>query len=137
LNGGGDSAYEAHVISPLTLAAIKAKLPKPWMAVVDGQILRKLRDDFGLSQKALAESAGVSLKIAKRLEDGPSARCMPYIAGRLVLALNEDHTVIVRELVSIAPKSDSNNGGTAGHDETQEPASEKPGDDGRPPGERV
>jgi transcriptional regulator with XRE-family HTH domain len=88
------------------LAAIEAKLPKPWLAVVDGQMLRKLRGSLGLSQKTLAEYAGVSIKTVKRLEGLTSGRCMPYIAGRLALALKEDHTVIVLELVSIAVKGD-------------------------------
>jgi predicted transcriptional regulator len=94
-------------VSPLVLAAREAKLPKPWLAVVDGDLVRKLRCDLGLSQKALAEHAKVSNRILNRIESEPSARCMPYIAGKLAMALDEDVTVIVRELVSIARKDDS------------------------------
>jgi hypothetical protein len=43
-------------MSPLTLAAYEAKLPKPWMAVVDGDMLRC---DLGLSQKELTDRAKV------------------------------------------------------------------------------
>jgi DNA-binding XRE family transcriptional regulator len=98
---------EAHTISPLTLAARQAKLPKPWLAVVDGNMLRKLRCNLGLSQKTLADRANVSTRTVNKLENLPSARCMPHIASRLAMALNEDHTVIVRELVSIVHKDDS------------------------------
>jgi len=98
---------EPRQISPLVLAAYEAKLPKPWMAVVDGDMVRKLRCNLGLSQKALADRAKVARETVNKLENVPSARCMPHIASRLATALNEDHTVIVRELVSIARKRDS------------------------------
>ncbi len=97
---------EAHTVSPLTLAARQAKLPKPWLAVVDGDMLRKLRCSLGLSQKTLADRAKVSTRTVNKLENLPSARCLPHIASRLAMALNEDHTVIVRELVSIVHKDD-------------------------------
>ncbi len=99
---------EPRSVSPLVLTAIEAKLPKPWLAIVDGDMVRKLRCNLGLSQKTLAERAKVSSRTVNKLETLPSGRCMPYIAGRLALALNEDHTVIVRELVSIAQKDDVN-----------------------------
>ena len=98
---------EPRPVSPLVLAAIQAKLPKPWLAVVDGDMVRKLRCNLGLSQKTLADRAKVSSRFVNKLENLPSGRCMPYIAGRLALALNEDHTVIVRELVSSAHKDHS------------------------------
>jgi predicted transcriptional regulator len=91
-------------MSPLTLAAYEAKLPKPWMAVVDGDMLRKLRCDLGLSQKELTDRAKVDKRTVKKLETDPSARCLPRVAARLAMALDLDHTVIIRELVSIAPK---------------------------------
>jgi predicted transcriptional regulator len=92
--------------SPLVVAATQAGLPKPWLAVVDGDKVRKLRCDLGLSQGALASRAKVSRRKVKELESLPSGRCMPYIATLLATALNVDHTVIVRELVSIARKDD-------------------------------
>ncbi len=95
------------MVSPLTVAARQAGLPKPWLAVVDGDMMRKLRENLGLSQKELAERAKVGNKIVKRLENLPSGRCMPRTATLLATALDEDHTVIVRELVSIAHKDDS------------------------------
>ena len=98
---------EARALSPLTLAAYEAGLPKPWLAVVDGEMLRKLRDNLGLSQRELADKAKVGVKIVKRLESMPSGRCMPRTAALLATALDEDHTVIVRELVSIA-QTDAN-----------------------------
>jgi predicted transcriptional regulator len=98
---------EVRTVSPLVLAAIQAKLPKPWLAVVDGEMVRKLRDNLGLSQRSLAERAKVSIKTVKRLESLPSGRCMPRTAALLATALNEAHTVIVRELVSVAHKNDS------------------------------
>ncbi len=93
--------------SPLTTAAYQAGLPKPWLAVVDGDMMRKLRENLGLSQKELSQRAKVGIKIVKRLESLPSGRCMPRTAALLATALDEDHTVIVRELVSIAHNADS------------------------------
>lgn len=94
-------------VSPLVLAAWVAKLSRPWLSVVDGDLVRKLRCGLGLSQKALAEHAKVSNRILNRIESEPSARCMPYIAGQLAFALDEDVTVRVRELGSIARRDDS------------------------------
>jgi DNA-binding XRE family transcriptional regulator len=98
---------EPRPVSPLTLAAREAKLPRPWLAVVDGDMLRKLRCNLGLTQKALADRAEVGRQTVNKLENVPSARCLPRVAARLAMALNEDQTIIVRELVSIAPKDRS------------------------------
>ncbi len=94
---------EPRQVSPLVLAAIDAKLPKPWLAVVDGELVRKLRRNLGLSQSALADRAEVGRRTVNKLENLPSARCLPHLASRLATALNEDHTVIVRELVRQPP----------------------------------
>jgi transcriptional regulator with XRE-family HTH domain len=98
---------EVRVPSPLTVAAYDAGLPKPWLAVVDGDLMRKLRENLGLSQKELSKKAKVGIKIVKRLECSSSGRCLPRTAALLAAALDEDHTVLVRELVSISHHGDS------------------------------
>ncbi|HET9898251.1 MAG TPA: helix-turn-helix transcriptional regulator [Streptosporangiaceae bacterium] len=99
---------EARVASPLTEAAYRAGLPKPWLAVVDGDMMRKLRESLGLSQKELSERAKVGIKIVKRLESLPSGRCMPRTAALLATALDEDHIVLVRlSLLTLAARRGS------------------------------
>lgn len=56
---------EPHQVSPLTLRADEAGIPRPWFVVIEGARLLKLRREAGLSQKRLAERAGVSIKAGK------------------------------------------------------------------------
>jgi DNA-binding XRE family transcriptional regulator len=91
--------------SPLVEAATQAGLPKPWLAVVDTDMVRKLRCELGISQDELADRASVSRRKVRELESQPTGRCMPYIASLLAMALHVDYTVIVRELIT-TPRKD-------------------------------
>ncbi len=58
--------------------------------VIDGQRLRSLRRERGLSQEALATLAGVSLTAVARLERQSRSNCRIRTLVRLAAALNED-----------------------------------------------
>ena len=62
---------------------------QPQTLVLDGQQLRHLRRQRGLSQEELAGQAGVSLTTVARLERQPSAPCRGRTLGRLARALGE------------------------------------------------
>jgi transcriptional regulator with XRE-family HTH domain len=61
-----------------------------WFTVVDGQQLRRLRCQRGLSQEQLATHAGISPATVARLERQPAAPCRCRTLGRLAAALDED-----------------------------------------------
>ena len=61
-----------------------------WFAVVDGQRLRRLRNQRGLSQEQLAGRAGISPATVARLERQPAAPCRCRTLARLAAALGED-----------------------------------------------
>jgi transcriptional regulator with XRE-family HTH domain len=58
---------------------------QPQTFILDGQRLRQLRRQRGLSQEELADRAGVSVTTVGRLERRPNAPCL----GRLARALGE------------------------------------------------
>jgi transcriptional regulator with XRE-family HTH domain len=91
---------EARPISPLTLGAIAAGIPRPWFAVIEGDTLRKLRQRIGLSQQRLADRAEVSVRTVARLESQESGRCQPHTGARLARALDLDPVALIREVVS-------------------------------------
>ncbi len=90
---------EARPFSPLSLRAIEAGIPRPWLAVIEGALLRKLRREAGLSQARLAERADVSVNVVARLEGLDEGRCRPPTGVRLAQALGVDTVALVRELV--------------------------------------
>ena len=61
-----------------------------WFTVVDGQRLRRLRNQHGLSQEQLADRAGISPATVARLERQPAAPCRCRPLGRLAAALDEE-----------------------------------------------
>ena len=62
-----------------------------WLAVVDGNRLRQLRRQRGLSQAELAGQAGISLSTVARLERSqPGAPCRTRTLARLAAVLGED-----------------------------------------------
>lgn len=61
----------------------------PHTFILDGQRLRQLRRQRGLSQEELAEQAGVSLTTVGRLERQACASCRGWTLGRLARALGE------------------------------------------------
>ena len=61
-----------------------------WTTALDGNRLRKLRHQRGLSQEELAGQAGISLTTISRLEKLPQASCRPRTLSRLAAVLGKD-----------------------------------------------
>lgn len=57
--------------------------------MLDGQRLRKLRRQRGLSQEELADQAGISVSTVARLERQLAAPCRGRTLGRLARSLGE------------------------------------------------
>ena len=62
----------------------------PHTFILDGELLRQLRHQRGLSQAELADQAGISLTTVARLERQPHAPCRGWTLGRLARAVGED-----------------------------------------------
>jgi DNA-binding XRE family transcriptional regulator len=62
---------------------------QPQTFILDGQRLRQLRRQHGLSQEGLADQAAVSLTTVARLERQGCASCRGWTMGRLARALGE------------------------------------------------
>jgi DNA-binding XRE family transcriptional regulator len=62
--------------------------------MLDGERLRQLRRQHGLSQEKLADLAGVSLTTMARLERQDRSPCRNWTMGRLAAALNETPAAI-------------------------------------------
>ncbi|MFI5063708.1 MAG: helix-turn-helix domain-containing protein [Streptosporangiales bacterium] len=60
-----------------------------WIAVLDGQRLRQLRQELGLSREELAAKAVVSGPTVARLERRPRAACRSRTLPRLAAAVGE------------------------------------------------
>jgi transcriptional regulator with XRE-family HTH domain len=60
-----------------------------WITVLDGERLRKLRRQRGLSQEKLANRAGISITTVARLERSPRPSCRGRTLARLAAALGE------------------------------------------------
>jgi DNA-binding Xre family transcriptional regulator len=67
---------------------------RPQTTILDGQRLRQLRRERGLSQEKLADQAGISLTTVARLEGQVRASCRGRTLGRLAAALGEEPTTI-------------------------------------------
>ena len=65
-----------------------------WTTVLDGQRLRQLRRQHGLSQEKLADRAGISLTTVARLERLSRAPCRGRTVARLAAALGEHPAAI-------------------------------------------
>ena len=61
-----------------------------WNIALDGQRLRQLRRQHGLSQEQLAAKAGISLATVARLERTPRTTCRTRTLSRLAAALGEE-----------------------------------------------
>jgi transcriptional regulator with XRE-family HTH domain len=59
------------------------------MVTVDGQRLRRMRREHGLSQEMLAEMTGVSLTTVGRLERQDRSSCRGRTLARLAAALGQ------------------------------------------------
>jgi DNA-binding XRE family transcriptional regulator len=81
-----------------------------WTTVLDGERLRQLRQQHGLTQEKLADLAGVSLTTMARLERQGRSPCRSWTLGRLAAALNEIPAAILPggRTEGAAPTSASN-----------------------------
>ncbi len=87
LTTGQDSA------GPQPVAGI-TRPAQPRTFLLDGQRLRQLRRQRGLSQEELAGQAGVSLTTVARLERQSCASCRGWTLSRLARALGEHPATI-------------------------------------------
>ena len=69
--------------------------PRSWIVMLDGQRLRQLRRQHGLSQEKLADLADVSLTTVARLERRPNSPCRGRTLARLAAALGEEPAAIL------------------------------------------
>ena len=65
-----------------------------WNIALDGQRLRQLRRQHGLSQEHLAAKAGISPATVARLERTPRTTCRSRTLSRLAAALGEEPAVL-------------------------------------------
>lgn len=65
------------------------RTPRRWITIADGQRLRRLRRQRGLSQEALAEQAGISLTTVARLERQHRSPCRTWTLAALAAVLGE------------------------------------------------
>jgi transcriptional regulator with XRE-family HTH domain len=66
-----------------------------WITALDGQRLRQLRRQRGLSQETLADRAGISIATVVRLERYPHPSCQGRTLARLASALGEHPAAIM------------------------------------------
>lgn len=91
---GGQASDLAAITGPRRSAvprpAFRAERPaRPWIAVVDGAQLRRVRREHGLSQERLAWAAGVSITTITKLEREPRSACTKRTLALLCEALGE------------------------------------------------
>jgi DNA-binding XRE family transcriptional regulator len=67
----------------------KSRTPSRFLTAIDGQRLRCLRRQHGLSQEALADQAGISLTTLARLERQRRSPCRTWTLGAFAVALGE------------------------------------------------
>jgi len=66
-----------------------------WIVIIDGQRLRQLRRQHGLSQETLAGRAGISLATIGRLERHGRPSCRGRTLARLAAVLGEHPAAIM------------------------------------------
>jgi DNA-binding XRE family transcriptional regulator len=71
-----------------------------WTTILDGQRLRELRRQRGLSQDKLAAQAGVSLTTVARLERQVHPPCRTWTLARLAAALGERPATIAAVVIA-------------------------------------
>jgi DNA-binding Xre family transcriptional regulator len=76
-------------VSPSAAVPDRPERATRWIAAVDGQRLRQVRRQHGLSMEKLADQAGLSLATVARLERDPRPRCRGRTLARLCAALGE------------------------------------------------
>lgn len=94
-------AGSARVLTPPASAA-GARPGRPQTTVLDGQRLREVRRQRGLSQERLAHQAGMSPATVARLERQRRPRCRHRTLARLATALDVDPAAIT-PVLGVAP----------------------------------
>jgi transcriptional regulator with XRE-family HTH domain len=82
----------APVLRPASAGSSRAR---PWIVVADGQRLRQLRRQRGMSQEALADRAGMSVATVGRLERQDRPSCRGRTVARLAAVLGERPAAIM------------------------------------------
>jgi len=90
--GVGRVPHAAHTTSP---GGALASQGRSWVTTLDGQRLRQLRQQHGLSQERLAVLAGISAATVARLERRPASSCRGRTLARLAAALGERPTAMI------------------------------------------
>jgi DNA-binding Xre family transcriptional regulator len=98
---------------PDSLASAGSGRPaRPQTTILDGQRLRQLRRERGLSQERLADRAGLSITTVARLESQSTSPCRGRTLGRLAAALGEEP-----EAISLTGARAAGRGTSQGEDE--------------------
>jgi transcriptional regulator with XRE-family HTH domain len=71
---------------------------RPWIVILDGDVLRQVRQKAGLSQERLARKSGVSITAVGRLERESRPRCHFRTRYLLATALGTDPLAITAAL---------------------------------------
>ena len=79
----------------LPTASAGSNRARPWIVVADGQRLRQLRRQRGMSQEALADRAGMSVATVGRLERQDRPSCRGRTLARLAAVLGERPAAIM------------------------------------------
>jgi DNA-binding XRE family transcriptional regulator len=99
-----DAASSAHTLTaPSQLEPPRPPAPagpgggttRRWMVIIDGQLLRQLRRQRGLSQEMLADRAGISTATVGRLERCDRPSCRGRTLARLAAVLGEHPAAII------------------------------------------
>jgi DNA-binding XRE family transcriptional regulator len=83
------TASRPEPLPALVPAGPRSSAARRWIVVIDGQRLRELRLQGGLSQEMLADRAGVSAGTVGRLERHGRPTCRGRTLARLAAALGE------------------------------------------------
>jgi DNA-binding XRE family transcriptional regulator len=75
-----------------------------WITAVDGQRLRRIRRERGLSQEGLADLAGVGLTTVARLECQTRSPCRTWTLAMLASALEEPFASLTLGTAATPPK---------------------------------
>jgi DNA-binding XRE family transcriptional regulator len=87
--------FEIALLVPRPARAVSAHPAQLWTTVLDGQRLRQLRGQLGLSQERLAYQAGISITTVARLERQVRPHCRTRTLALLAAALGENPAAII------------------------------------------
>ncbi len=78
-------------------AGVRPKPGQRWITVLDGEQLRELRRQRGLSRLELAGRAGISLSTLARLESQSRRPCRTRTLALIARALGEDPAALLHQ----------------------------------------